>query len=173
MANPLTWIMPVIPGKTPEEISLKLVWYWPKVNDALKKIATVHYARMVLFDLSKPDLRPSGIPLPGDRYALALITDFDGDMAAYVNDFVDQIGDFFDAMLEFVVGGPEIIPVAKHVEAFADLIVKGNLSQHAPNNLLPLFEAYPYTVYQINAAKVPTDVPYLWPDSGGGKPAQT
>jgi hypothetical protein len=173
MANPLTWIMPVIPGKTPEEIFLKLAWYWPRVNEALKEIGTVHYARMVLLDLSQPGLRPNLIPKPGDRYALALITDFDGDMAAYVSDFVVKIGDFFDAMLEFVVGGAEVIPVAQHVEAFADLIGAGNLSQHGPNNLLPLFEAYPYTVRQIAAANVPPDVPYLWPDSSGGKPAQT
>src|ERR1043165_959753 len=173
MAHPLTWIMPVIPGKTPEEIFLKLVWYWPKVNTALKEIATVHYARLVLLDLSQPDLKPCAIPQPTARYALALITDFDGDMAAYVADFVAKIGDFFDAMLEFVVGGAEVTPVAQHVEAFADMIGAGNLSQHAPNNLLPLFDAYPYTVYQINAAKIPTDVPYLWPDAGGGKPAQT
>ena len=56
----------------------------------------------------------------------------------------------FDALLQYVVGGPELIPVANNVNAFTAFVALNDASQHAPNQ--GLFQAYPQTVQQILAA---------------------
>ena len=55
---------------------------------ALGKLGTVHFARFVF--------------LSDDQ--LAVITTYDGDFDTYINDFIDEIGDVFNALLEHVDG---------------------------------------------------------------------
>lgn len=149
MASPLTLIMPVIPGKTFLEIGIALGQYAGKLDAALRGIGTVHYARTLLLDSSQPNLQPD-MSKPSKTYFLAIITEFDGSFDDYIQDFVAQVGEVFDALLQFVVGGAEITPVADNVQAFADFIAKNNASQHAPN--VSLFQAYSATVQKIIAA---------------------
>jgi hypothetical protein len=148
MASPLTLMLPVIPGTNLEEMVKTLAQYGPQLDAALRSIGTVHYARTLLLDGSTPNLQPGG--QPNASYVIAVITEFDGDFDAYIHDFVDQVGAVFDALLQFVVGGPAIIPVANNVAAFEALITLNDASQHPPNT--GLFEAYTATVQEILAS---------------------
>ena len=49
---------------------------------------------------------------------LAVITEYDGDFDAYIQDFVAKVGPIFDVLLSFTVGGKEVTPVAQHISAF-------------------------------------------------------
>ncbi len=149
MASPLTLIMPVIPGTSLQTISETLAVYGPQLDAALKSIGTVHYARTLFLDASTPNLQPG--TNPSDSYLIAIITEFDGSFDKYIQDFVSQVGKVFDAMLQFVVGGPAIIPVADNVAAFEAFITLNDASQHAPNTAL--FQAYTLTVQQILAGE--------------------
>jgi hypothetical protein len=112
------------------------------------EIGTVHYARTLLLDASTANLQPGG--KTGDSYVIAIITEYDGDFSAYIQDFVSQVGTVFDALLEFVGGGSALIPVANNVQAFDAFITLNDASQHDPNK--GLYQAYPFTVQQILAA---------------------
>ena len=81
---------------------------------------------------------------------LAVITEYDGSFQAYIGDFVAQIGQVFDALLQYVVGGQALIPVANNVAAFNAFVAANDASQHQPNG--GLYQAYPQTVQQILAA---------------------
>ncbi len=141
MANPLTLLVPVIPGTSCRNTSRSS-------DAALTSIGTVHYARTLLLDASTANLQPGG--KTSDSYVIAIITEYDGDFSAYIQDFVSQVGAVFDALLQFVVGGPALIPVANNVQAFDAFIKLNDASQHEPNT--GLYEAYPATVQQILAA---------------------
>jgi len=108
----------------------------------------VHYARTLLLDASTANLQPGG--KTGDSYVIAIITEYDGDFSAYIQDFVSQVGAVFDALLKFVVGGSALIPVANNVQAFDAFITLNDASQHQPNT--GLYQAYTATVQQILAA---------------------
>jgi hypothetical protein len=149
MASPLTLLLPVIPGTNPQTLGATLQQVQPQLDAALTSIGTVHYARILFLDASTPNLQPAG--KPGDSYVIAVITEYDGSFDAYINDFVSQVGAIFDALLQFVVGGPAITPVANNVAAFQAFIALNDASQHAPNNN-PFYQAYPATVQQILAS---------------------
>jgi len=150
MAKPLTLLMPVLPGVTFVDLTFSLAVYVPKLHEALRSIGTVHYARTLLLDASSPNLQPGMHPNPS--YVLAILTEYDGDFDLYVQDFVDEVAPFFDAMLKFVVGGEALIPITDNVEAFANYLKMNDASQHFPNDSPAAFwEAYPYTVKQILA----------------------
>ena len=147
MANPLTLLMPVIPGTSPLEIGATLAKYNAEIDQALTSIGTVHYARFLLLDRATANLQPGG---GSDQLVLAVITEFDGSFQAYIGDFVAQIGDVFNALLAFVEGGAAIIPVQSNVAAFSAFVTANDASQHQPNE--GLYSAYPQTVTQIIAA---------------------
>ena len=149
MANPLSLFMPVLPNANPQEIAEVLQQNQPALDAALASIGTVHYARTLFLDRSAANLQPSsGGTGP---FVLAVITEYDGDFNAYIQDFVNKVGAQFDAMLQFVVGGQALIPVSQHVNAFTLFIAANDASQHAPNT--GLYQAYPdVTVQQILAA---------------------
>jgi hypothetical protein len=149
MASPLTLIMPVIPGTSPVTIAQTLAQYQTQLDAALKSIGTVHYARTLYLDASVPNLQPSAQSTTGP-FMICVITEYDGSFDAYIGDFVSQVGTVFDALLQFVVGGPELIPVADHLNGFTAFVALNDASQHQPNE--GLFEAYPQTVQQILAA---------------------
>jgi hypothetical protein len=148
MASPLTLLMPVIPGTGLTTIAETLQKSQPQLDAALTSIGTVHYARTLLLDASTANLQPGG--KTGDSYVIAIITEYDGDFSAYIQDFVSQVGTVFDALLEFVGGGSALIPVANNVQAFDAFITLNDASQHDPNK--GLYQAYPFTVQQILAA---------------------
>lgn len=146
MATPLTLLMPVLPGTNPATIGETLAKYQPILDQALTSVGTVHYARILLFDVSVPNLQPGTGKGP---FVIAVITAYDGSFDAYIQDFIAKVGTVFDALLQFVVGGPALTPVADHVNGFLDFVQANDASQHAPNT--GLYQAYPYTVQQILA----------------------
>jgi hypothetical protein len=148
MASPLTLLLPVIPGTNPQTIGAALQSVNSKLDAALKSIGTVHYARILLLDASTPNLQPSG--KASDSYVIAVITEYDGSFDAYIQDFVSQVGAIFDALLQLVVGGAAVTPVANNVAAFEAFVAQNDASQHAPNT--NLFQAYTATVQQILAS---------------------
>src|SRR3569623_1354919 len=80
----------------------------------------------------------------------ATLAQYQGKLDKYIQDFVSQVGTIFDALLQFVVGGPQIIPVANHVQAFETFITLNDASQHPPNT--GLYQAYTATVQEVLAA---------------------
>jgi hypothetical protein len=164
MANPLTLLMPVIPGTNPATIATTLATSQPAIDKALTSIGTVHYARFLLLDRAAPNLQPSG---PSDQLVLAVITEYDGSFQDYIGDFVAQIGNVFNALLQFVVGGSDVTPVQSNTAKFNAFVALNDASQHFPNNgqtspTAPtqpgggLYSAYPYSVQDILAAGIPS-----------------
>jgi len=147
MASPLTLLMPIIPGTNLTDLAVTLQKYQAVIDSALTSIGTVHYARFLLLDRSTANLQPSGAA--SDQLVLAVITEFDGSFQAYIGDFVAQIGEVFDALLQFVVGGAALTPVANNVAAFSAFVSANDASEHQPNE--GLYSAYPQTVQQILA----------------------
>lgn len=144
MASPLTLLMPIIPGTDPTKIAATLAGAQDKIDQALTSIGTVHYARFLLLDRSTANLQPGGAS--ADQLVLAVITEYDGSFNAYIGDFVSQIGDVFNALLQFVVGGQAVTPVQDNVNAFIAFVTANDASQHQPNT--GLFQAYPDTTVQ-------------------------
>jgi hypothetical protein len=91
------------------------------VITALDKIATVHFARFVFLDETR----------------LAVITTYDGDFAAYINEFVDHIGDVFNDLLQHMADAPPL-PVQRHRQEFLDYVLRNDL-----RCLGPFYSAYP------------------------------
>jgi hypothetical protein len=147
MASPLTLLLPVIPGTDLTKLTGTLGQSNSLLDEALTSIGTVHYARILLLDASAANLQPSGTP--SDSYVIAVITEYDGSFTAYIGDFVAKVGPIFDALLQFVVGGQALIPVANNPAGFADFVALNDASQHAPN--VNLFQAYTATVQEILA----------------------
>src|SRR6267143_1113066 len=86
----------------------------------LDAVGTVHFASIFVF---APN-HPSGVP----SYLAAVITVYDGDFAAYIQDFVNQasVAEFFNGFL-MVVDDPAaagLVPVQKNAAAFAKLVQK-------------------------------------------------
>jgi hypothetical protein len=148
MANPLSLFMPVIPGTTAQQIAAVMSTNQAALDAALASIGTVHYARTLFIDTSAANLQPSTTGT--GPYVMGIITEYDGSFSAYIQDFVNKVGPQFDAMLQFVVGGAALIPVANNVNAFMQFIAANDASQHAPNT--GMYAAYPQTVQQILAA---------------------
>jgi hypothetical protein len=147
MASPLTLLLPVIPGTSLETLGAALAQTSAQRDAALKSIGTVHYARILLLDTSTPNMQPSGNP--NAYYVIAVITEYDGSFSAYIGDFVAKVGPIFDALLQFVVGGAAVTPVADNVAAFEAFVNLNDASQHPPNT--GLFQAYTATVQEILA----------------------
>lgn len=86
----------------------------------LDAVGTVHFARIFVFEPNNPSGVPSNIA--------AVITTYDGDFSAYIQDFVNEpdVAAFFDTFLS-VVDDPAaagIIPVIKNASAFAAFVQK-------------------------------------------------
>lgn len=149
MVNPLTLVMPLKPDVNLIELGAALKLLQSQIDAGLKAVGTVHFARFVVFDRSKPNLLPS-LGSTGSL-SLAVITDYDGDFDIYIQDFVTQIGGVFDDLLKMVDGGDALVPVAKNVPAFTQFIQQNDLSQNAPDKFFSLYCAYSYPVQQILA----------------------
>jgi hypothetical protein len=88
---------------------------------ALDKLKTAHFARFVFLDKAK----------------LAVITTYDGSFDTYINEFIDEIGDVFNAVLQHMDGAPPV-PVQQHRQAFLDYVRANDL-----RGLEPFYSAYP------------------------------
>lgn len=152
MTTPLSLFMPVLPNTKMLSIVEALASSQKQIDTALASIGTVHFARFELLDTSKPNLIPdmSKVNQPSSTLVIAVITEYDGSFNAYIGDFVAQLGDVFDTLLGFVVGGAALVPVANNLTAFEAFISINDASQHSPNNTL--YAAYPQTVQQVLAA---------------------
>lgn len=99
---------------------------------ALTKLNTVHFARFVFLE---------------NNTKLAVITTYDGSFDTYINDFIEEIGDVFNALLAHMSDAPPL-PVQQNRPAFLDYVRKNDLRA-----IEPFFSAYPKaTVLDIHAA---------------------
>ena len=115
--NPLTLIMKI---KSPADSAalremlnkfLSLPRDKNPIDVALDKLAKVHFARFVFMD---------------DDTKLAVITSYDDSFEDYINDFIDVIGDIFNALLSHMADAPPL-PVQKHRAEFLAYVRKNDL----------------------------------------------
>lgn len=99
---------------------------------ALTKLNIVHFARFVFLE---------------QNTKLAVITTYDGSFEDYINDFIDEIGDVFNALLAHMADAPPL-PVQKNRKEFFDYVRANDLRA-----IEPFYSAYPKaTVLDIKAA---------------------
>lgn len=99
---------------------------------ALDRLKTVHFARFVFLERNTK---------------LAVITTYDGSFDDYINEFIDEIGDVFNGLLQHMADAPPL-PVQQHRQAFLDYVRSNDL-----RGLEPFYSAYPQaTVVTILAA---------------------
>lgn len=99
---------------------------------ALNKLKIVHFARFVFLE---------------NNTKLAVITTYDGSFEDYINDFIDAIGDVFNALLAHMDGAPPL-PVQQHRQSFLDYVKANDL-----RGIEPFYSAYPQaTVLDILSA---------------------
>jgi hypothetical protein len=102
------------------------------IRVALDKLAIVHFARFVFLN---------------SNTELAVITSYDGTFEDYINEFIDHIGEVFDALLAHIDGAPAL-PVEANRDAFLDYVRRNDF-----RGLDPFYSAYPdSTVLDIKAA---------------------
>ncbi len=136
--SPLTLVMKI---KSPESFQQlnallnKIQSMPPDKNPiwtALNKLGNVHFARFVF--------------LSGNT-ELAVITTYDGTFENYINEFIDEIGDVFNALLQHMDGAPPL-PVQKNRADFLSYVRANDLRA-----IEPFFTAYPSaTVLDIKDA---------------------
>jgi hypothetical protein len=116
--NPLTLIMKI---KSPSDAAalkgmlnqfLSLPRAQNPIDVALDKLAKVHFARFVFLD---------------DDTRLAIITSYDDSFEDYINDFIDVIGDIFNALLAHMSDAPAI-PVQQNRAAFLAYVRANDLT---------------------------------------------
>jgi hypothetical protein len=126
--NPLTLIMSI---KSPadyaelQELLAKIQSAPPDKNPiwvALDKLKTVHFARFVFLE---------------NNTKLAVITTYDGSFEDYINEFIDEIGDVFNALLKHM-NGASPLPVQKNRQAFLEYVRTNDL-----RGIEPFYSAYP------------------------------
>jgi hypothetical protein len=161
MAKPLSLFMSVKPGKTLGSLIELLSSNEKKIDDALTLIGTVHFARFLLLDRSKPNLQPdmANLNVPSDTLMIGIITEYDGEFEPYIGKFVSEIGDVFSGLNSFVVDAVLPSPDGSNIEAFNNFIDLNDASRHEPNTRL--YKAYPHTVGDILAAPSGT-APSTW-----------
>lgn len=135
--SPLTLIMTIKSPQDYQELRQMLDHMQSLPDDqnpirvALNKVGTVHFARFVFLD---------------DNTKLAIITTYDGDFETYVNDFINQIADVFNALFSHMADAPPL-PVQTYRKEFAAYIKKNDVPA-----LQPFYSAYPtLTVLDIQA----------------------
>lgn len=148
MTNPLTLVLPLKEGVDLAHLGGLIATLRPKIDEMLVAVGTVHYARFVVLDASTPDLQPG----PTGPYKLAIITTYDNDFETYIQDFVNKMGQVFDALQSITTDGASLVPVSQNVAAFTEYVSKHDASRNPPNSGFHFFNAYPCTVQQVLAA---------------------
>jgi len=129
--SPLNLRLTIAKGK-----NLEIVLYLadPKhskaINEGLTAVGTVHFARFL----------PETGFLLGLSQTLWVLTEYDGTFDQYIQDFVNQMGDIFDGLLQFVEDPPPL-PVKDNVPAFEAWV-------NAHNEKSNLYSAYPTLTVQ-------------------------
>jgi hypothetical protein len=136
--NPLTLIMRI---KSPEDFQklesrIRQIQAAPPGENpiwiALDKLGIVHFARFVFLE---------------NNTKLAIITTYDGSFEDYLNEFIDEIGDVFNALLQHMDEAPPL-PVQQNRDAFHQYV-----KTHDLGCIQPFYSAYPSaTVLDIRAA---------------------
>jgi hypothetical protein len=136
--NPLTLVMTIRSEASARELQgllHKIQSAPPDKNPiwtALNKLKTVHFARFVFLE---------------QNTKLAVITTYDGSFEDYINEFIDEIGDVFNALLAHMADASPI-PIQQNRQAFLDYVKKNDLRA-----IEPFYSAYPKaTVLDIHAA---------------------
>jgi hypothetical protein len=110
----------------------------------LDAVGTVHFASIFVFEPNNP----SGIP----ANLAAVITVYDGDFAAYIQDFVNQpsVAEFFNGFLMLVddPAAAGLVPVQKNAAAFAKLVQKYDNTDPANVPWGQFYSAYPKLTVQ-------------------------
>jgi hypothetical protein len=135
--NPLTLVMTIKSEADHQAVAALLQKIQSAPSDknpiwvALERLRTVHFARFVFLE----------------NRQLAVITTYDGSFEDYINEFIDAIGDVFNALLAHMKDAP-LLPVQQHREAFLEFV-----RRHDLRAIEPFYSAYPRaTVLDIHAA---------------------
>lgn len=129
--NPLTLIMPLKSAELAPKLTGMLIASQETLNAALNATNLVHFARFVFLD---------------NNTKFGVITSYDGTLAAYVQAFVDDVGDIFDALLQFMADPPPL-PVQKFPKEFLAYV-----NAHNVPVVSQFYSAYPeLTVLDIRA----------------------
>jgi len=120
--SPLTCILPLRKGVDIKHLKEQLVAVKPRVDQALDKVSTVHFARFVL--------------LQNDTQ-LAIITEYDGDFDRYIEDFAEHLHDVFDLLFKEYVADPPPVSVKDHAKELAAWVKRHD----APS--IAFYSAYP------------------------------
>src|SRR6476646_2174863 len=116
--NPLTLVMTI---KSPDDyqqlnqLLQKIQSAPPEQNPiwvALTKLQTVHFARFVFLE---------------NNTKLAVITTYDGSFEDYINEFIDEIGNVFNALLQHMDGAPPL-PIQQNRDAFHEYVKTHDLA---------------------------------------------
>ena len=136
--SPLTLVMAIKSPQAYEELQALLTQIQSAPPDknpimiALNALRNVHFARFVFLN---------------NNTQLAVITTYDGTFEAYINEFIDAIGDVFNALLERMDPAPPL-PVQKNRDAFLAYVRSNDL-----RGIEPFYSAYPTaTVLDIQTA---------------------
>lgn len=136
--NPLTLVMTIKSAADSQALAALLAKIQaapPEQNPiwaALMKLNIVHFARFVFLE---------------NNTKLAVITTYDGTFEDYINDFIDEIGDVFNALLSHMAGAPPL-PVQQHRAEFLAYVRANDL-----RCIEPFYSAYPKaTVLDVKAA---------------------
>lgn len=136
--SPLTLIMTIRSREDFEELNARIqkIQSAPTERNpiwaALDKLRIVHFARFVFLE---------------NNTKLAIITTYDGSFDDYLNEFIDEIGDVFNTLLQHMKDAPPL-PVQRNRAAFADYVKANNLGA-----IEPFYSAYPQaTVLDIQSA---------------------
>jgi hypothetical protein len=136
--NPLTLIMTIKSPEDFQELNARIQQIQsapPEKNPvwiALDKLKMVHFARFVFLE---------------NNTRLAIITTYDGSFEDYLNEFIDEIGNVFNALLQHMEGAPPL-PVQQNRDAFHEYVKAHDLAC-----IQPFYSAYPQaTVLDIQAA---------------------
>ena len=127
VAKPLTLVMTIKSSQDRAELARLLNQMQALQTDqnpitrALRKLGNVHFARFVFL---------------GDE-KLAVITTYDGKFDAYIDAFVNELGDVFDQLLKHMQDAPPL-PVAQNRPQFLDFVKRNDI---APAVLF--YSAYP------------------------------
>jgi hypothetical protein len=153
MANPLTLIMPLNAKADVGALEQLLAHGRDGLDQALTVLGTVHFARFLVLDASAANLQPS--PSSHGPYTLAVIITYDGEFTSFVKDLVDYVGTEFDKLLAFTQKGAALVPVKAHVAAFTAFVADNDASQHAPNSVAAMYNAYSFPA-ELIVADMPT-----------------
>jgi hypothetical protein len=94
------------------EAALAIAQNKDAIYAGLNNVGTVHFARFVIV---------------GDN--ICMFSVYDGDFTNYIRDFIATIGSVFNAVVDLVEGGDDVIPCEENVDAFIQWIHERDLYQ--------------------------------------------